>query len=313
MPTTLKNSSTSEVESDKIAAEEGLTREAIQPSLPAYRSAEQIFSHPGFLAARDAFVDGVLALYEHDPSIDRMLLEAGRATLFIVIMCLHARCDDADPATWPTVRRVVDMTLTQGLASRRRLNNLMSQFIGTGYLTLRRVPQDGRVRLVTPTEKMIGHDQDWLVAHYRPLQQLFPEASYARIMERDPAFQFAQRLASSFLALGAQILSDHPIAVQFLDREAGVMILMRLLQLAGREGARGTISYSEISARFGVSRTHVRNLLQDAEKQGLVTLSKGEGQLVQLSATLVDAFDKFLAAGMSGHDLIYQLAMRRVY
>ena len=282
-------------------------------SLPVHRSAEEILRHPGFPAARNEFVGRVLALYEHDPSIDRMLLEAGRATLFINIMCLYARYDETEPTTWPTLRRVVESTTAQGLSSARRLTTLTSQFIGAGYLELRPVPQDRRIRIVTPTAKMIAHDQDWLVAHYRPLQDLFPEPGYDLIMGRDPVFQVAQRLvASSFLALGAQIMADHPIAMQFLNREAGVMVLLRLMQLGSRDATGEKFSYSDIGARFGVSRTHVRKLLQDAERQGLVTLTKDNRQVASLSVTLVDAFDSFLAAGMSGHDLIYRLAMRQV-
>lgn len=281
--------------------------------VPVHRSAEEILRHPGYPTARDAFVDGVLALYEHDPSIDRMLLEAGRATLFINIMCLYARFDVADPDTWPTLRRVIDSTTAQGLSSARRLSALVSQFSDAGYLELRAVPRDRRIRIVTPTAKMIAHDQDWLVAHYRPLQDLYPEPGYAPIMQRDPAFQLAQRLvASSFLELGARIMADHPIAMQFLNREAGVMVLLMLIQRGGRHAAAEKISYSDIGARFGVSRTHVRKILQDAERQGLLALAKDRGQYTQLSTTLLDAFDSFIAAGMSGHDLIYKLALQQV-
>ena len=71
--------------------------------LPAYHSAEEILSHPRFSVARDEFVTAMLALYEHKPFLNRLLLESGRAVLFNVIMCLYARYDAADRATWPTL------------------------------------------------------------------------------------------------------------------------------------------------------------------------------------------------------------------
>jgi hypothetical protein len=68
---------------------------------------DEILSHPRFPAAREGFVKAILALYEYKPAINR-LVEAGRGVLFLTIMCLHARYDEADRATWPTLRLVAD-------------------------------------------------------------------------------------------------------------------------------------------------------------------------------------------------------------
>ena len=162
---------------------------------------------------------------------------------------------------------------------------------------------------------MLEEDQDWLVAQYRPLQILFPQPGYARIMQRDASFQLAQRLvASGFFAHGAQIMASNPIVMQFMRRESGITILMKLMQLIGRKGpaAREEIFYSDIGKRFGVSRTHVRKVLQEAEGGGLVRLTKEGAQFVEVAPALVQAFDRFLADAMSGHDLLYKLALRQV-
>jgi DNA-binding MarR family transcriptional regulator len=287
-------------------------------NLPAHRSMEEILAHPRFAVARDELVRAMLALYEHDPHLNRLLLDAGRNVLFVVIMCLHARYDEADRATWPTLGLVTRSAAAQGVASARRIHGLVSQFIQAGFLEPRASPRDRRIRIVTPTAKMTAQDQDWLVSHYLPLQVLFPNPGYPRIMGRDPEFQRAQRLvASSFFALGASILADHPIVMQFMSREAGIMVLLKLLQRvraeslapAGDARAQEKISYSDIGARFGVSRTHVRKILQEAESQGLMRLTKDRDPFVELAPELVTAFDRFLAAGMSGHDLIYKLAL----
>src|ERR1700728_2712474 len=59
--------------------------------LPAFHSAEEILAHPRFPIARDEFVRAILDLYEHKPVLNRLLLEASRTVLVVVIMCLHAR------------------------------------------------------------------------------------------------------------------------------------------------------------------------------------------------------------------------------
>src|SRR5260370_42328213 len=115
--------------------------QANQQGPPAHHSAEEILSHPRFPIARDEFANGILALYEYEPFLNRLLLEAGRNVLFVVIMCLHARYDEADRATWPTLRLATESPAAQGVSNPRRLRPLGSQFIQTGYLELRSVPR----------------------------------------------------------------------------------------------------------------------------------------------------------------------------
>jgi hypothetical protein len=122
-----------------------------------------------------------------------------------------------------------------------------------------------------------------------------------------------QRLVSRDLfALGAKILAGNPIVMLFQGRDAGVMILIKMISRVKAQGGAAPfeISYSDLGDRFGVSRTHVRNLLEAAEELDLVRLTKAEGQFVELKPALLQAFDRFVADAMSGFDLCYQLALR---
>jgi DNA-binding MarR family transcriptional regulator len=283
--------------------------------LPPFHSPEEILAHPRFALARDEFVRAMLALYEHKPFLNRLLLEASRTVLMSVIMCLYARYGESDRATWPTLRLVADSMATHGLASASRVHDLVSRLIKTGYLEQRAAPQDRRARILTPTEKMIAQDQDFLVSHHLPLQILFPDPGYGLIMTRDPAFQLKQRLVSRDLfALGAKILAGNPVMMLFQGRDAGVMILIKMIQLAKGQGGAVPlkISYSDLGRRFGVSRTHVRKLLEAAEELDLVVLTRGGGHFVEMKPQLLAAFDRLVADAMSGFDLCYQLALRAV-
>ena len=282
-------------------------------NLPAFHSSEEILAHPRFPFARDEFVKAMLALYEHKPFLNRLLLEASRTVLVAIIMCLHARYDEADRATWPTLRLVADSMAEHQLASASRVQDLVARFVKTGYLEQRAAPQDRRVHILTPTDKMIAQDQDFLVSHHVPLQILFPEPGYALIMTRDRAFQFKQRLVSRDLfALGAQILAGNPVMMLFQGRDAGIMILIKMIQMSAANGGAEPlkISYSDLGDRFGVSRTHVRELLVEAEQMDLVRLTKGGGKFVELLPPVLQAFDRLVADAMSGFDLCYQLALR---
>jgi DNA-binding MarR family transcriptional regulator len=281
-----------------------------QERLPNHHATEEILAHPRFAAAREALLRAMLGLYEHRPFLNRLLLEVGRSVLFGVIMCLSACYDESDRETWPTLQLVKDAMAAFGLASPRRVADLVSRLLKTGYLEQRPAPWDRRTRILAPTAKMLAQDRDLLVSNYVPLQVLFPEPGYAPILQRDPAFQVEHRVAAaSLFPHDAWLLKRNPLMLHFLRREAGIMIVIKLIALAGPspETAR-EISYSDIGARFGVSRTQVRKLLQEAEQNGLVHLTRRGGQFVRLTPKLIRIFDHFIADTMSGHDLAYNLA-----
>ena len=272
---------------------------------------EAILAHPRFADARTAFVDAVLALHEGDRFHSRLLVEAVRQVTFNLLVILHLRHDKSDPTTWPTMRRLKEELSIFSLASPRRIDALVARLIHLGYLESRPTPRDRRMRILTPTAKMMLLDREWLAYHYVPLQVMFPD-SYAEPLRRDPAFQRAQRLvALDFSAKGAQIMASNPAVMRFMNRDAGVLVLIKLIQMSAAGSAKG-LSYSDIGARFGVSRTHVRTLLEDAAQHGDVSLSGRGGRLVELKPSILHAFDRFVAASMSGHDLLYKLARERM-
>jgi DNA-binding MarR family transcriptional regulator len=284
-------------------------------SLPPFHPAEEILAHPRFGFARDEFVKAILALYEHKPFLNRLLLEASRTTLAGVIMCLYARYDEADRSTWPTLRMVTDSMAAYRLASASRVEDLVSRLVKIGYLEQRVMPQDRRVRMLIPTQKLIAQDQDFLVSHHLPLQILFPDPGYALIMTRDPAFQLKHRLVCvNLFARSAQLMAGSPVVMLFMSRDAGVMILVKMIEMARRaHGAEPLkISYTDLGVRFGVSPTHVRNLLMAAEEMDLVRLTKAGKRLVELKPQLLQAFDRFIADAMSAFDLRYQLTLREL-
>jgi DNA-binding MarR family transcriptional regulator len=275
-------------------------------------SPEEILAHPRFPAARAAFVDAVLALHEGDQFSSRLLVEAMRQITFNLIVSLHLRHDVTDRSTWATPQRLKDEIRAFGMASPRRVDALVARLVQLGYVDIRPSDHDGRVRILIPTAKMMSLDREWLVYHNTPLHVMFPDPGYGEPMARDAAFQRAQGLvALDFSGKGAEIIANNPSVMRFMGRDSGVLVLIKLVQMSVAGTANG-LSYSDIGARFGVSRTHVRALLEDAAEHGDVNLSGRGGRLVELTPSLLRAFDRFLADAMSGHDMLYKLARERM-
>lgn len=280
--------------------------------LPAHHSAVEILAHPKFATARNAMLEAMLEIYEYDAFLTRLLLPIGRNVLFNVIMCLYAGHDPNNPSTWPTLRLVKQAMAGFSVGSPRRVADIVSRLIKVGYLEQITAPSDRRIRILQPTATMIAQDQDWLISHYMPLEVMFPDPGYGPIMNRDPAFQRMQRLVGvGFFQYAAELMGRHPIMMRLMGREAGILIFIKLMHIAGPHGdVTRAISYSDLGHRFGVSRTQVRKLLQEAEQNELVRVMRGKGQFVQLTPKFIELFDAFIADSMVAHDITYRLAQR---
>ena len=68
------------------------------------------------------------------------------------------------------------------------------------------------------------------------------------------------------------------------------------------------LSFSDLGARFGMSRSHVRNVLRDAEGAGLGERSGTAGVFHHLTPRCVASFDRFVAEALSSSDLSYSMA-----
>src|SRR6201999_3518828 len=112
-----------------------------------------------------------------------------------------------------------------------------------------------------------------------------------------------------FSAHGAKVMAGNPAMMRYMSRDAGMLILIKLVHLTATGAAADELSYTDLAARFGVSRTHVRTVLEDAERNGDLILTGRGGHRVQLQPSILRAFDSFVADSMSGHDLIFRLTL----
>jgi hypothetical protein len=266
-----------------------------------YRSSQAILVHPHFARARSTYLRAMLSLYGDDAFLNKLLLEAARQVVFGALICLLAAWDEADHATWPTLANLKRTLRPFGQSSDRKIEQLVSRLISVGFLTQKLSDIDGRVRLLIPTDAMLRHDEEWLIAHYRPLALLYPDDPHHLPLARDRGFQLAQRRVSfAFIPRSAIVLMSNPDILLFATRDAGFLVLAQIA-LDAQEGC--NTSFDALSRRFAISRTHVRQLLRDAQDRGLVTLSGRGGQRITLLSPMWRALDRFIADGMSGHDL----------
>ncbi len=269
---------------------------------------DEIANDPRLPLARKSYLDRFLEVYSGDPFLVRLLIESGRFCVFLVVAVLEAPEDPARRETWLTVGRLKQAMALFGLASDRQIDSLLRRLCSVGFLELSPASGDRRVRILRPTERLRAHNRDWLAAHFAPLATLCPQHDYAPVLRRDRQFHdLYRRTSMPFLPLGAKLLFYAPDIMLFFDRAAGVLVLAALLQaaMAAPEAPHAAVPYADVGERFGVSRTHVRQMLVAAEQAGLVKLHARGGRRVEILPRLWSSYDRGLAAGMYIHDMVY--------
>jgi hypothetical protein len=182
------------------------------------------------------------------------------------------------------------------------------------------MPHDLTISLILSAALQRGLLQ---AGRYPLARQLVAVAEYAQLTAVDlvPASNLTDTAylgggfpaRSGFFRKGADIMARNPAVIRFMGRDSGILVLIKLIQMQMSAGdSEKGLSYTDIGVRFGISRTHVRGLLEEAAQHGDVSLSGRGGRLVALQPSMLQAFDRFLADAMSGHDLLYKFARERM-
>jgi hypothetical protein len=271
-------------------------------------SFDDLIGHPRLPDARKVYIDHFLELYGNDPFTVRLLIEASRFLVFHLALVLEASQDLERRETWLTIGLLKKTVAMFAKVSNRQIDAIVARLCAVGFLESHPSEQDRRVRTLRTTEKLRAHDREWLVAHYAPLTVLYPHHGYELAMGRDPQFQIGQRrLAIQFVSLGMKMLAVEPELITFFDRTAGYPLLAAILQAAmlSPDYPHAAVPYSDAGDRFGVSRTHVRNLMLEFEAQGLVKLHARGGQRVEILPHFWTKHDRGIAGGMYLHEVLY--------
>ncbi|WP_249124708.1 MarR family transcriptional regulator [Bradyrhizobium manausense] len=269
-------------------------------------------NHPRLPEARRAYIDSFTDVYGGDPFMVRLLLQAGRFFVFHSAAVLEAAQDPSRRETWFTVAALKKQLAMFGYASPRQVDHLVARLREVGFLEQSRAPDDRRVWLLATTNKLRAHHTEWLAAHYVPLAKLYPHHDYSPVLSHDRAFhELHCRACLPFTAVGARLMMTLPDTLLFFMHAAGPLIQNALLKAAMDSGdLTAAVPYIDVADRFGVSRTHVRNLMDSAQAAGLVRIVGRGGRSIEILPRHWVSYDRGLAVGMYLHDVVNLVVMQ---
>jgi hypothetical protein len=257
-------------------------------------------AHPRFTAASRTAATGYIALWQGNRLLNVLLSDRIRLLISMFAVHLHFLRRPNDPHSGLTVSRMTALCSEQKFCSPGRAKAMLMLMRVFGYLAPSPNEADRRLRRLVPTERLMALHRARIQRQFEAVVMVFPEYAEAFSAHSHPDFAafYICRFCDKFLA-GFRFVDCAPDMRLFVDHNAGVMILCTMLLSGEVDDVYPPIlpvpvSSSALSRRFGVSRAHVRRLLQDAEHQGL--LERLDGDRVRLLPRLAQAVSDFMAA-----------------
>jgi len=252
-----------------------------------------------FVAARDATIAALIAFFTDSTLAPRVMAEEKLFLAFACILALHEEQDLVDRETWLTLGRLQEVVASQRLVSRNTVEALVAGLIKYGFLDRRPMPSDRRVRILVPTAKMRASVRAFVAAH-RPLAGSRPASALAAGMSRRPPPHDLEHAFSTRLPEFMAMRRRHAEARHLLDRDAGYLIFLLLLQSThGPDRLSASMPYGDVAARARVSRTHVRLTLERAQREGLLVLRSPGGKDIRLTPRLWRVANRWFADHMA--------------
>ena len=256
----------------------GWTYGALDPTADAVR----LMQHPQFAAAARALAAATLDGGDRDPALGTVFKDAGRYVAAMWALYLHA----SGGMTLPQLKQVCT---SSGFVSPGRARLLLQVLEHIGFVVAVAPPPGQRAKAYLPTPAFIAAWSAHLTAAVRAAALIEPPIAILadRLDDTATLHLFLRIQAARLHQIAAGMVEAPPFQRIFMHRYAGTQIISLLVSSGtGNEfppsGAM-PIALNKVAVRFGVSHLHVRRMLSDATRDGLldhaangmVTLSEG--------------------------------------
>lgn len=254
--------------------------------------AKALQDHPCFHAALRLYAELVTENFEKTYALTRIISEEARYMIGIALLAMHCSRDPHDPNSGATTTRLQAFAERFGLAGPNRVAALIAIMKHAGYLNQVRVPCDRRIKRLEPTVRGLAVAEAMTIATLRPIQLLSDAHDYLEIFRTDP--DFAGRYYCGSLRLyadGCRIILALPEYDLFGKQNAGREVMFKLwLALTNRGSVEPGVvscSYNQLANSFGVSRGHVRRMIEKGQEQGLFVVHAAGGQAIEILPSFI--------------------------
>ena len=249
---------------------------------------EAVRHHPRFPEALGRWGEPALESFDGRARDAKLVCQTARYVTLFFILHLNASADPGDPNGGASMARVQERVGASGYGSASWVKLAIRTFHRSGLIEPMPPAADRRLRRFRPSAHLLELGQKALgrvlenVARVRSLP--LPAGELARfpgVVEN-----IARVTVDTYQRDGFTNLEILPEITAFLQRDFGHLILSQLVHAMREDQRLGPVSevpIGDLSERFGISRAHIRNVLQMAEAKGWLSRQSRGGHLICLS------------------------------
>ena len=227
-----------------------------------------------------------------------------RYIISVFAMHLHFAGRSNDPNSGLTASRLRKLCVDRKICSPNRAEAMLAIMRDYGHLVPAPGEADRRLRRLVPSELLFAWHRKRCTHFFEAAAKVMPQHADALAALAAPAFmpKFTRHLARTHVE-GFHYVELVPDVRLFFERSAGGPILMTIA-LSGASGDTFppsrpvSISLTGIGRSFGVSRVHVRRLVQEGVSAGLLERTGSSGDEIGMTPRLSDAVRRVLATYM---------------
>jgi len=290
-----------------LTCADALLRERTTPD--DWRRIVGLRDHPRFLFALFKYCELIPDYFAGALYLNKVVTESARFEMLAYALYLYDTRNPGDPRTGLTVARLSRICAERNVASRGRVIAILGIMQIVGYLRQRRSEIDKRIVHLEPTAKFIAIVEAWNVRILQVLDVVDNGEAFVNAYRADARFGWdMRRRGAEALLAGWNPLDPFPELRLFYYRDGGWMLLLAcaanaLQQSNGREIAPVSLDLGAFGKRFGVSRSHLRRLLEDAFALGFLKAPPKNGQTILFAPDYMAMFLTWMASELSNYRL----------
>lgn len=281
------------------------------------READAFRRHPAFPRAMRRYADTALDTFEGHARESKLVCQTARYVTLFFILYLDDTADRADPSSGATLTRLQELVATGPFASASWVKLAVQTFARTGMIEYLPPGPDRRVRRFHPTQHLVGLGERALKTMLEALALVQPLSQPPAALARTPGMvrSFAAVTVEIYLRHGFVVLMPFPEIAALLSRDFGHLIfthLMRTMETDTSGRVFAEAPSGELAQRFGVSRTHVRNVLTLGVEMGLMLMVAKGGRRVALDPRFVDMSERWVATDLAWMHVLLRTSLARL-
>lgn len=227
--------------------------------------------------------------------------EYARASIGFYILYATFMADSHDGLNQ---KQVEDFCRKNRLMGRTRIRILLFAMEVADVIRTETCVSDKRNKSIQPTQKLFALAEKFYHPYLLALSYLDDRGPFIAKFSRDGLLQKSIIFMHDHFVQHGQYVDRKPLFKIFTSRMGGMAIALKLLLLkraAQDESGEKTINfnYGQISKSLNVSRGHIRDLVNAAQRAGLINSADAGGNQVDVNDTFVDLVEGYFCLNLA--------------